>query len=270
MGEAPRESGFEGQQGLIAGIPQARGSRNSTVGRHTQGPVHTRIQWEKYWPSKRLSQIYLPALEGLLWRQGWLCHTVVTDSPAVEALVSTRFCGLHSERLPFLPRTSPTQQPVDSNAGMPQVKQHQQSGSTGPPISRQGAWSLRARPRSPKGQSPASPTRKQDSDFPTRKPANLLDDLIHQRGQTVEARKATILWPVKWKPQLQKVRQRTFCLRWQMKEQDKTPEQVNEVEIGNVPEKEFREMIVKMTQYLRKREEWRQRLRTCKKCLTKI
>ena len=47
-----------------------------------------------------------------------------------------------------------------------------------------------------------------------------------------------------------------------MKEQDKTPEQVNEVEIGNVPEKEFREMIEKMTQYLRKREEWRQRLRT--------
>ena len=55
-----------------------------------------------------------------------------------------------------------------------------------------------------------------------------------------------------------------------MMEQDKTPEQVNEVEIGNVPEKEFREMIVKMTQYLRKREERRQRLRTCKKCLTKI
>ena len=42
-----------------------------------------------------------------------------------------------------------------------------------------------------------------------------------------------------------------------MKEQDKTPEkQLNEVEISNLPEKEFR-MIVKMTQDLRKRMETR-------------
>ena len=42
----------------------------------------------------------------------------------------------------------------------------------------------------------------------------------------------------------------------QMKEQDKTPEkQLNEVEIGNLPEKEFRIMIVKMIQDLRKRTE---------------
>ena len=53
-----------------------------------------------------------------------------------------------------------------------------------------------------------------------------------------------------------------------MKEQDKTAEkQLNEVEIGNLPEKEFRIMIVKMIQDLRK--EWRQRSRRCKKCLTK-
>ena len=38
-----------------------------------------------------------------------------------------------------------------------------------------------------------------------------------------------------------------------MKEQDKTPEkQLNEVEIGNLPEKEFRIMIVKMIQDLGK------------------
>ena len=43
---------------------------------------------------------------------------------------------------------------------------------------------------------------------------------------------------------------------YQMKEQDKTPEkQLNEVEIGNPPEKEFRIMIVKMIQDLRKRME---------------
>ena len=42
----------------------------------------------------------------------------------------------------------------------------------------------------------------------------------------------------------------------QMKGQDKIPEkQLNEVEIGNLPEKEFRIMIVKMIQDLRKRME---------------
>ena len=36
---------------------------------------------------------------------------------------------------------------------------------------------------------------------------------------------------------------------YQMREQDKTPEkQLNEVEIGNLPEKEFRIIIVKMIQ----------------------
>ena len=41
-----------------------------------------------------------------------------------------------------------------------------------------------------------------------------------------------------------------------MKEQDKTPEkQLNEVEISNLPEKEFRIMIVKMIQDLGKRME---------------
>ena len=43
---------------------------------------------------------------------------------------------------------------------------------------------------------------------------------------------------------------------YQMKEQDKTPEkQLNEMEIGNLPEKEFRVMIVKMIQDLGKRME---------------
>ena len=43
---------------------------------------------------------------------------------------------------------------------------------------------------------------------------------------------------------------------YQMKEQDKSPEkQLNEVETGNLPEKEFRIMIVKMIQNLGKRME---------------
>ena len=42
----------------------------------------------------------------------------------------------------------------------------------------------------------------------------------------------------------------------QTKEQDKTPEeQLSETEIGNLHEKEFRVMIVKMIQDLRKRKE---------------
>ena len=43
---------------------------------------------------------------------------------------------------------------------------------------------------------------------------------------------------------------------YQVKEQDETPEkQLNEVEIGNLPENEFRIMIVKMIQDLGKRME---------------
>ena len=44
----------------------------------------------------------------------------------------------------------------------------------------------------------------------------------------------------------------------QMKEQYKSPqEQLNEEEIGNLPEKEFRVMIVKLIQNLKKRiDEW--------------
>ena len=53
-----------------------------------------------------------------------------------------------------------------------------------------------------------------------------------------------------------------------MNGQDKTSgKQLNEVEIGNLPEKQFRIMIVKMLRISGK--EWRQRLKRCKKCLPK-
>ena len=49
---------------------------------------------------------------------------------------------------------------------------------------------------------------------------------------------------------------KTQKAKYHMKEQDKTREkQLNEVETGNLPEKEFRIMIVKMIQDLRKRME---------------
>ena len=55
----------------------------------------------------------------------------------------------------------------------------------------------------------------------------------------------------------------------QMKEQDKIQEkQLNDVEMGNLPEKEFRIMIMKMIQDLGKRN-GEKKLRRCKKCLPK-
>ena len=126
----------------------------------------------------------MPVLEGFLWRQGvtvtlwWQIHWQ-WKLLWVLIFVGSTLRGCH-----FSPRPSPTQQPVDFNAGMPQVKwhhrvraqaHHQQTGCL------KSFW---ARPCSPKGQSPALPTRKQDSDFPTRKPANLLDSLIHQRADS--------------------------------------------------------------------------------------
>ena len=53
----------------------------------------------------------------------------------------------------------------------------------------------------------------------------------------------------------------------QMKEQDRnTQDQINEEEIGKPSEREFRVMIIKMSQTLEK--EWRHTLRRHKKCLT--
>ena len=55
----------------------------------------------------------------------------------------------------------------------------------------------------------------------------------------------------------------------QMNGQDEIPEkQINEVEISNLPEKEFRIMIVKMIQDRGKRN-GEKKLRRCKKCLPK-
>ena len=55
---------------------------------------------------------------------------------------------------------------------------------------------------------------------------------------------------------------------YQMKEQNKTPEkQLNEMEIGNLPEKEFRIMIVKMIQDLGKTME--AKIEKMQECLTK-
>ena len=77
------------------------------------------------------------------------------------------------------------------------------------------------------------------------------------REQTAEARRTTILQSVEQKPIHIKIgkMKRQWAI-YQMTEQDKTPDkQLNEVEIDNLPEKEFRIMIVKMIQDLGKRME---------------
>ena len=82
--------------------------------------------------------------------------------------------------------------------------------------------------------------------------------LIIKRADA-EARKTTVLQPVEEKTHIHRKEDKMKRQRamHQMKEQDKIPEnQLKEVEIGKLPEKEFRIMIVKMIQDVRK--EWRQ------------
>ena len=81
--------------------------------------------------------------------------------------------------------------------------------------------------------------------------------LLHQRADRRSKKHSPTV--TKTKTTLQKVNQHEKPMS-QRKGQYKIPEkQLNEMEIGNLPEKEFRIMIVKMIQDLRK--EWRQKLK---------
>ena len=75
------------------------------------------------------------------------------------------------------------------------------------------------------------------------------------RGQTEEAR--TVPQQLKQKLHYRKfIRMKKQKVMSQIKGQDKTPEkQLNEVEIGNLPEKGFRIMLVKMNSGSRKKNE---------------
>ena len=134
-----------------------------------------------------------------------------------------------------------TMEPIDLKAGSLQAKKL--SGWEHNPTHQHTIWLKLywARPSSPE----------QDPVFPTIIPSHqeaytsLLASSI--RGQTEEARTTVPQW-LKQKPHYRKsismLKQKVMS---QMKGQDKTPEkQLNEVEIGNLLEKEFRIMIVKM------------------------
>ena len=73
-------------------------------------------------------------------------------------------------------------------------------------------------------------------------------DQPHLQGDREQKQEATIL-----QAKEQRLQKQTNI--FQTKEQDKTPEQLNEVEIGSLPEKEFVVVIVKMIQDLGKRME---------------
>ena len=102
--------------------------------------------------------------------------------------------------------------------------------------------------------------------FPTASPSNqeAYTSLLASsfRGQREEARRTTIP-QLEQKPHYRKlIGMKKQKVMTQMKGQGKTSEkQLNEVEIGNLPEKEFTIMIVKMIQDLGKTMEkmWRKR-----------
>ena len=141
---------------------------------------------------------------------------------------------------------NPTIDPVDRSACSPQAKQL--SGRECNPTHQQIIglklyWAMICPPE-------------QDPVFPTVSPCHrapypsLLASLL--RGQTEKAKRATVPQWLEQKPHYRKlIRMKSQKDMSQNKGQDKTPErQLNEVEIGILPEKEFRITIVKMMQDL--------------------
>ena len=117
-------------------------------------------------------------------------------------------------------------------------------------------------------QDPAPPTRGQTPVPPTRKPAQVSGTTSPTRRQTPE-RGAIIMQPTERRLKHRKLDNMTWQRNMsQTKEQDKNSQgKLNEVEIGNLPEKEFKVMIVKMIQDLGKK--WWHGSRRYKRCLTK-
>ena len=113
------------------------GKRNSTLGGHTQGLVHTSAQGKKQWPHRSLGQTYLLVLKSLLGRQGlWI--TAGTKTLVAVVLGSTHWHE-SSWRLPFshqdLVPPNSLQAPV-----LALLRPNNQQGSnTAPPIRRQAA-----------------------------------------------------------------------------------------------------------------------------------
>ena len=113
-----RESSFEGQQDLTAGLPQDWGKQNLYSWRAHKVSCIPGPRGKKQWPHKRLVQTYLLVLEGLLQRWG------VAVAHCRDQDTGSRSSGKYS-LVWALPKAtiSPTKQPVCSSAGLPQAKQ---------------------------------------------------------------------------------------------------------------------------------------------------
>ena len=145
---------------------------------------------------------------------------------------------------------NPTIEAVDLRAVLPQPKQlpgrgcnptHQQT------IGLQLYW---ARPCPPEQDSFSH-----HQSLPSRSLHKTLN-LIHQRADRSSKKKYSLTAAITKTYYRKLIKMKKQKVMSQMKGQDKIPEkQLNEVEIGNLLEKEFRKMIVKMIQDLRKRME---------------
>ena len=197
-------------------------------------------------PHRRLNHTYLLVLEGLLQRQG------VAVAHHGDKDTGSRSSGKHSLAWALLESAiSPTKKPAASSAGLPQAKQP--TGRELSPTHQQKSgikfyWALHTR---------ATPSSTHHQSFPSgslHKPLREPHPL-EGRQQKQEELQSCSLWNenhiLRKRDKMKK--QQTM---YQMKEQDKTPEkQLNEVEIGKLPENKFRIMIVRMIQDLGKRME---------------
>ena len=155
-------------------------------------------------------------------------------------------------------RPSSTQRPTNSSAGHPMPNNYQHRNTT-PPISRDAAknhtkftdtpkHTTGLQPCPPERQDLAPPTRTQASVPSTMKPTQASEPTSPTGSRHQKQRE---LWTCSlWKgdpkhSKLNKMRRQRSMQ--QKKEQGKNPpDQTNEEEIGSLPEKEFRQMIVKM------------------------
>ena len=176
----PRESGFETQWGLTAGLPQDWGKQKLHSWRaHTRSCAHQDPGKEAVTPQETGPDL-LATIGGSSAEVGAaVAHCRDKDtaggSSGEYSLVWALLEGTIS-----CPRPGPTQQPVGSSAGTPWAKQltgqehsptHQQKGhlKSSEPTA---LWTCPlSRPCMPQGQDPAPPTSGHVPDPPNRKPA---------------------------------------------------------------------------------------------------
>ena len=214
--------------------------RNATLGGYRVSYTWG-LREKKQWPPKRLGQTYLLGLEGLLWRQGAaVAHCRDKDTGCDSSREHLLVWALLDAPL-FSPRSHPTASARTPQANQPTEQEHSptqqqtaclKSWENSCPIKTVPDTALPTR-----GTRPSS-THLWASTSSSHQEAciSLLDSCTCQ-GQRAEARTTT----------LQPEELSESRTKW-----DTPEEQLGEVETGNLPQREFRVMIVKMSQDLRR------------------